>query len=507
MGKAPEPSASPLVPTGVEGLDDILGGGLPAHRLYLVEGDPGSGKTTLALQFLLEGVRRGEPGIYVTLSETEEEIRLVADSHGLSLEGVSVLELAPSERDLDPEARNTMFQPSEIELGEATQAVLAAVERVKPVRMVLDSLTELRLLAETPLRYRRQILALKKFFAGRQCTALLVDDRGADRPDVHLQSVAHGVLSLERHSPDYGVMRRRLQVMKLRGREFRAGYHDYAIRRGGLRVYPRLVAAEHFREFEQRPLASGIPELDKILGGGVDEGTSVLLMGPAGSGKSALATQYAVTAAARGEKVTVFTFDESLRTFLARSGGLGQQLKGHMEAGRVTVRQIDPAALSAGEFAQVVREAAEGGGARVVIIDSLNGYLHAMPETRFLLLHLHELLMYLGQLGVTTFLTEAQHGLVGNALVTPAQASYLADTVLLLRFFEASGEVRQAISVMKKRGGRHERTVRELRLESGGIRVGTPLREFQGVLTGVPTYVGESGPLLGEGDERGGRPS
>jgi circadian clock protein KaiC len=356
--------------------------------------------------------------------------------------------------------------------------------------VVFDSLSEMRLLAQNPLRYRRQILALKQFFIGRQCTVLLLDDRTSEVTDLQLQSIAHGVLSLERRSPEYGVMQRRLQVLKMRGKPFRPGYHDYTIARGGLQVFPRLVAAEHQDDFEPAQVKSGIAGLDALMDGGLDKGTSTLVMGPAGSGKSTLATQYAVAAAARGERAAFFLFEESRKTLLARSAGLGLDVKGHLAAGRLSLRQVDPGELSPGEFVSLVRAEVEARGATVVVIDSLNGYLNAMPEARFLTLQLHELLTYLGQRGVTTLLVVAQHGLVGTSMQTPIDVSYLADSVLLLRFFEAAGQVRMALSVLKKRSGAHERTIRELKFGKDGVTVGKPLDEFQGILTGVPTYVG-----------------
>lgn len=483
-----------LVKTGIGGLDDILGGGLTPNRLYLIEGDPGAGKTTLGLQVLLAGRERGESTMYVTLSETREELCAVAQSHGWALEGVSVTELAPSEESLSPEAENTMFYPSEMELGETTKVVLREVEQSKPRLVVFDSLSEMRLLAQNPLRYRRQILALKQFFIGRQCTVLLLDDRTSEVTDLQLQSIAHGVLSLERRSPEYGVMQRRLQVLKMRGKSFRPGYHDFTIVRGGLRVFPRLVAAEHHDDFAPAQIKSGIAGLDALMDGGLDKGTSTLVMGPAGSGKSTLATQYAVAAAGRGERAALFLFEESRKTLLARSTGLGMDIQSHIDTGRLSVRQVDPGELSPGEFVALVRAEVESGGVSLVMIDSLNGYLNAMPEVRFLSLQLHELLTYLGQRGVTTLLVVAQHGLLGSSMQTPIDVSYLADSVLLMRFFEATGAVRMAVSVLKKRSGAHERTIRELKFGKGGITVGKPLDEFQGILTGVPKYVGGAGP-------------
>ncbi len=491
-----------LVGTGVEGLDHILRGGLAPNRLYLVEGDPGSGKTTLATQFLMEGARLGDPCLFVTLSESEEELRASASSHGWSLEGVKIVEVIPSEANLKPDARYTMYHPSEVELGETVKAVLAEAERSKPSRLVFDSMSELRLLAQNPLRYRRQILALKQFFARQRCTVLFIDDKTGDMGDTHLHSIAHGVVSMERHSPEYGAMRRRLQVIKMRGRDFRAGFHDYAIRRGGVEVFPRLVAAEHKSRYAREPVQSGLGPLDALLCGGLARGTSTLLIGPAGSGKSSVATQYAVAAAGRGEHAALFLFDEAVETLLERSASLGMDVAGMAEAGRLAVRQVDPAELSSGEFAHAVRQTVEREKTRIVVIDSLNGYLNAMPSERHLTLHLHELLTYLGQQGVTTLLLMAQHGLVGDSVQVPIDASYLADTVILMRYFEAVGEVRQAISVIKKRTGRHERTIREVRFEGEkGIVIGEPVREFHGVLTGSPVYVGNGQGGRGRGDE------
>lgn len=499
-GSAGADSATARMRTGIEGLDDILEGGLPQNRLYLIEGDPGTGKTTLALQFLLEGVRLGEPGLYVTLSETKDELEQVARSHGWALDGFHIYEMTPAEESLKPESQYTIFHPSEIELGETTSAVLEEFERIKPRRVVFDSLSEMKLLAHDPLRYRRQILALKQYMAGRNSTVLLLDDRTSDKYD-QVQSVAHGVLLLEHLAVEYGAERRRLRVMKVRGSHFRGGYHDFNIKRGGITVFPRLVAAEHHRAFAKGAVTSGIAELDSLLGGGLDRGTSTLLIGPAGSGKSTLAAHFAAASAARGERAAVFIFDEILATYVARAAGVGTDLRAYLEGGQMTVQQVDPAELAPGEFAYQVRRSVDEGGARLVVIDSLNGYLNAMPEERFLSIQMHELLTYLNQQGVVTLLIMAQHGFLGSNMATPVDVSYLADGVLMLRYFEAKGEVRRAISVVKKRSGAHESTIREVKITPGGIRVGEPLREFQGVLTGVPSFDGVKGELMKEPDD------
>jgi circadian clock protein KaiC len=500
MTATSSPGQDPNAPaeTGVSGLDDVLRGGLTRDRVYLVEGVPGSGKTTLALQFLLEGVRQREPVLYVTLSETESELAAVAASHGWSLEGVTVRELMPGEAALDPEEQYTMFHPSEVELTETTKELLTDVERIKAARVVLDSLSELRLLAGNPLRYRRQILALKQFFSGRQCTVLLLDDLTSAERDLQVQSIAHGVMRLEQVNPDYGAERRRLAFLKYRGVGFRGGYHDYRIARGGIEVYPRLVASEHRSVPSKERLQCGIAEMDELLGGGIERGTSTLIAGAAGTGKSTLAAQFVAAAAERGMSASMFVFDESVNTLLSRTAAMGIDLAEPIERGTVAVKQIDPAELSPGEFAHEIRRAVDERSVSIVVVDSLNGYLNAMPDERFLIIQLHELLMFLGQAGVATILVGAHQGLIGGGMVSPVDASYLADGVILMRYFEAGGEVRQAISVVKKRGGAHERTIHEFALNAGGISIGRPLREFRGVLTGVPIHQGESPALHDE---------
>jgi circadian clock protein KaiC len=495
-------AAPELVATGITGFDDVIEGGFTPNRIYLIEGDPGSGKTTLALQYLLEGARRGERGLYITLSETTDELRAGATSHGWSLDGIDLVELIASDASLTPDMQYTMFHPSEVELAETTKNVLAEVERIKPSRVVFDSLSEMRLLAQNPLRYRRQILALKQFFAGRQGTVLLLDDRTSDANDLQLHSIAHGVILLEQLAPEYGAERRRLSVLKMRGRQYRGGFHDFRISRGGLIVYPRLIAAEHHTAFASETISSEVPQLDALLGGGLTRGTSTLLMGPAGVGKSTVAIQYAIAAAHRGEKATLFIFDESIAAMLQRASSLGLDLEQQIAAGSIYVQQVDPAELSPGEFVYLVRQTVERDGSRILIIDSLNGYLNAMPEERFLLIQLHELFSYLGQRGVTTLLLVAQHGLIGQDMQTPVDASYLADAVILLRYYEVRGEVRQAVSVMKKRTGMHERTIRELRVGQQGIQVSQPLSTFQGVLNGRPQYTANPSPLSEQLDDR-----
>ncbi|BBO34498.1 ATPase domain-containing protein [Lacipirellula parvula] len=489
----------PPLTTGIAGLNDILRGGFPADCVYMVAGTPGTGKTTLALQFLLEGVKEGESCLYITLSETRREIEKVARSHGWDLSGLNICELIPTEGNLSADAQLTVFNPSEFELGETTEAMIAEVKRCSPKRVVLDSLSELRLVAQNSLRYRRQILALKQYFAGRDCTVLMLDDCTGSVADDQLESIAHGVVNLEHLANQYGAERRRLRVVKLRGVAFRGGYHDFTIRKGGLDVFPRLVAAEHHNEFADRDLPSEITALDSLLCGGLPAGTSTLMLGPAGTGKSTIATKFAMAAVERNERAVMFVFDENIGTFRSRSRKLGIGIEPYMTNGMLSVQQVDPAELSSGEFCTIVRRAVEGHGgsipAKVVIIDSLNGYLNAMPEEKFLTAQLHELLAFLGQNGVVTIMTVTQAGMVG-AMQSPVDTTYLADNVILFRFFEARGEVRRAISVVKKRSGKHELTIRELEINDRGIQIGEPLIDFQGVLTGVPTFVGKPSDLI-----------
>ncbi len=471
--------------TGIPGLDEVICGGLVPHRLYLVDGDPGAGKTTFALQYLLEGLRCGERCLYVTLSETREELESGARSHGWSMEGIEIFELL-SESDLDGENDLTMLNPSEVELSETTRKILAVVERFQPNRMVFDSLSEMRLLAQSSLRYRRQILALKQFFVGRACTVLLLDDRTAEGPDMQLHSIANGVISLNFKSPPYGQIRRELEIRKLRSSDFASGFHDFVIRTGGLEVFPRLVAADHKEDFARTTIASGVATLDSLLGGGVESGTSTLLIGPPGCGKSTIAMQYAAAAAARGDHAVAFAFDETKDALFTRLAGLGIKITQGSGPGTVMVRQIDPVEISPGEFAHVVREAVERDHARVVVIDSLNGYLNAMPHSNYLTAQLHELLSYLANAGVATFMVVAQNGMMGTNMTAPVDASYLADCVVMLRYFEYAGRIKKAISVLKKRTGAHEESIREIWFDRQGVHLSDPLLGLRGVLTGVP---------------------
>ncbi len=488
--------------TGIECLDFILKGGLPKNRLYLVQGNPGTGKTTIGLQFLLEGEKQGEKGLYITLSESRDELLAVGRSHGWDLEKLSIYDLTVSGDSLRDDSRYTVFHPSEVELDETTRAVLNEVERVNPSRVVFDSLSEMRMLASEAIRFRRQILALKQYFIGRHCTVMLLDDRTSGRDDRQLESIAHGVINLDYVSSDYGKQRHCLRVVKMRGVNFQSGAHDFNIETGGIAVFPRLGSPEMKHEFQAGTVTSNLEDLEQLLGG-LDYGTSTILTGPAGIGKSTLAMMYAYTAAANGERSAIYLFDELTETLYKRTSALGFDVQKYVAAGLIHIRQIQLAELTPGELAHMVSQDVEKNNTRIVVIDSVNGYLMSTPQERFLTMQFHELLSYLNRHGVVSILVVGQYGLIGN-MQSPIDLSYLADTVLLLRYFEAGGEVRQAISVLKKRTGKHERTIREFRIDTGGIRLGQPLREFRGVLSGVPVYEGKDGDLMkkkGNGDD------
>jgi circadian clock protein KaiC len=479
--------------TGISGLDQILDGGFPENRIYLLQGEPGTGKTTLSLQFLFEGARSGEKGLYITFSETKEELHAVARSHGWDLSQISLLELSAIEEQLQPESQNTVFHPAEVEMNQTTKVLIEEVKRVNPKRVDFDSVSEMRMLAETSLRYRRQMLALKQFFSSQECTVLVLDDLTSSPKDLQVQSIVHGVINLQKLHPEFGDERRRLNIVKIRGVKFSGGHHDYVIAKGGVKVFPRMASELKLPRFEREQVSSAVPELDKLVGGGLDRGTSNLLMGPAGTGKSTLAMQYAVAACERGEHVAVYAFEESTNTLFSRTKSLGMNLQKHLDAGLLTIQKVDPAELSPGEFADLIRTSVIENNTRMVVIDSLNGYLHAMPQEQFLILQLHELLSFLGNRGVLTILVLAQQGLMGATMSTPIDLTYLADTVLITRYFETCGAVKKAVSVIKKRGGAHESTIREFLVDSGGIKVGPPLQQFQGVLTGVPILLGMPG--------------
>jgi circadian clock protein KaiC len=496
-----EPSAgnSERCRTGIDGLDHILAGGFPRRRVYLIRGRPGTGKTTLGLQFLMEGVANGESGLYITLSETREELELVASSHGWSLDRIQLIDLSAVEQQLKPESQTTLLHPSEMELARTTRVLQSVIEEQRPDRIVFDSLAEMRLMAQNALRYRRQILALKTFLAPHRSTVLMLDDQ-IESADHQLESIAHGVVDLDYQRPDFGAERRRTGVAKLRGVRFVGGYHDYVIETGGLRVYPRLIAAEHRTDAVEGSEESGVPGLDGLLHGGLDHGTSTLFLGPAGTGKSTIALLYAVSTARRGDKAVIFVFDESIATLLTRADGLGLPLREFADRGNIHLQRVDAAELSPGQFIARVREMVEDHGVRTVVIDSLNGFIHAMPSEQFLVIHVHELLSYLAHRGITTILTMAEHGLLGQ-LQAPVDLSYLADTVVVLRYFEHAGSVRKGISVMKRRAGGHEDTIREVTLVSGkGVIVGEPLRAFRNVLSGIPTFIGTASDINGTGD-------
>jgi circadian clock protein KaiC len=483
------------VSTGIPGLDEVLGGGLPQGHMYLVEGESGAGKTTLGLQFLLEGRRRGERTLWITLSETERQLRQSAASHGWSLEGVEVCNPVAPQRVHHPDEKYSFFSPADVELDEIREAIVAATERVRPARVVFDPFSDIRHLAREVLRYRRQVLTLRDFFGEHGCTVLLMQEmtRGT-QGDLQAEALVHGYLTLHQDAPLYGGQRRRLRVHKMRGMRFRDGFHDFSINTGGIDVYPRLIAAEHTETHAEEITDTGVAQLDQLLGGGIERGSSVLIMGPAGVGKSTLAAQCAVSAARRGEKAALFIFDETFRTFRVRTEKLGLPLLPFLENRLLTIRQIDSAEFSPGQFTDVVTRAVDD-GARVVVIDSLSGYLTTMPEERFLPVHLHELLTSLSHRNVITVLTLAQHGVLGEKVAAPVDVSYLADTVLLIRYFEAFGEIRRAVSVVKKRSGGHEVSVREMRIGADGIAIGEPLTNFHGVLSGRPEFTGDAGQL------------
>lgn len=489
-------TGDPVSPTGIAGLDHILGGGLPENRLHLLLGSPGVGKTTVALQYLLEGAGRGETGMYIALSETREEIESVARSHHWPIDRLTIFELSALEQQLAQEEENTVFHPSEIELNRTTETLLKRIEEVKPKRLVLDSLSELRLLSDTPLRYRRQMLSFKQYFTGRQMTVILLDDHSAEGGDVHVQSIAHGVIALEQQLADYGAQRRRIVINKMRGVNFLGGFHDVAIETGGLRVFPRL-APELATDNVPRPSqSSGIAALDGLLGGGLDGGTSCLLLGPAGTGKSTIALQFALSAARRGESVLVCLFEENRRNMLARAASVGMPVEDFMKSGHITLMSINPAEMSPGAFIHAVLQHIDRNATKILVIDSLNGFMQAMPDAKFLNVQLHDLLTYLNTRGVLSIMTVAQHGFIG-VMQTPVDLTYLADTVILLRFFEQGGQIKKAISVIKKRIGPHEDTLREFKIDGVGLRVGPALEEFHGVLTGTPTFRGRSEQMLG----------
>jgi circadian clock protein KaiC len=477
--------------TGINGFDNVLSGGFPENRLYLLQGEPGTGKTTLAFQFLLEGVSKGETCLYISFSESREELQNVADSHGWDISQLNMLELGSIEDQLKPESQNTVFYPSEVEMNQTTSVLYSEVERIKPHRVVFDSISEMRMLAESSLRYRRQMLALKQFFAKQKCTVLLLDDLTTSPKDLQVQSIVHGVINLQKLHPEFGNERRRINIVKLRGIEYLGGFHDYIIQRGGVEVFPRMTAADHDTKVVHKSYSSGIKELDTLLGGGLDAGTSTLFLGPAGTGKSTLSLQYAYAAAERGEKSIIFAFEENLATLLMRSKSIGMDVEKHLKSGMMKITKVDPAQLSPGEFADRIKNAVLNDGFKVVSIDSLNGYLHAMPEEQFLTLQLHELLAFLSGQGVATLLVLAQQGMMGHMMNTPIDLTYLADTVVITRYFELSGMVRKAVSVIKQRSGLHESTIREFSLGKDGVSVGKPLTQFKAVLTGVPTFMGE----------------
>lgn len=498
---APPARSERLLPTGVAGLDEVLGGGLAESSLSLLQGSPGTGKTTLGLQFLLEGEARGERGLYVSLTETRRDLERICAAHAWDVDRITIADLTRNDFNQPRESDYLVFQPTEVELGETTRQILAQIDRTDARRVVFDGMSELRLLAAEPLRYRRQLLALKHYFDERGTTVLLLDDLAQPIGGIGAESLVGCNITLERSLPAYGGMRRRLVVTKVRGGAFAHGYHEYEIVTGGVVVHPRVVATGHHTPFERRTVTSGVANLDTMLGGGLRAGSTTLLLGPAGVGKSTCAMSFVSAALARGETAAVFTFDEVLANLFERTSRLCRgDIHGDLRSGRLHAQQVDPAELGPGAFARRVKNLVDA-GVRLVVIDSLNGYLAAMPDERFLITHLHELFTWLNQQGVVTIVTVAQHGLLGGNYAE-LDVSYLADTVLLLRYFEADAQVRQAISVFKNRVSAHERSLRELAIDAGGVRVGEMLRGFQGIMTGVPTYLG--GTEMLRADEGGG---
>lgn len=482
--------------TGVPGMDEVLAGGLPRNHLYLLQGKPGTGKTTLALQFLKEGVKSGEKSLYVTFSETESELNAVARSHGWNLNDIAILELSTISKMINAKDINTLFHPSEVELTRLITLLLERIDQVGAQRIVFDSVSELRLLSESSFRYRRQMLAFKEFFIGRGSTVLFLDDLTTEIGDVHVQSIVHGVLLLEKFRAAYGVERRQFNIAKLRGVGFRGGTHDYIVEKGGIRIFPRLVAADYPENTNRKQISSGLPELDNLIGGGLDTGTSTLILGPAGTGKSTAAMRLAVSAADQGLKVAIYSFEESIENLVARAEALGMSLRSHLTSGQIKLRKIDPAELTPGQFTALVRGEEGESTADMVVIDSLNGYIHAMPEQQFLMLQLHELLAFLGRNGAVTILVLSQAGVMGSSMQTPLDLTYLADTVIMTRFFEAFGEIKKAISIIKKRTGIHEESLREFRIGQGGLIIGPVLKNFTGILSGMPRYRGGQDEIL-----------